>query len=517
MRKLFDFHGGIHPPAHKTESTVRPIVHAPLPKRLRLPLKQHAGEAAIPVVQVGDSILKGQMIARAPSAMSAAVHAPTSGIVVAIDRHAVPSAVPHDDLCISIEVDGLDKSVGFTPFPFTEKTRGEVLEYLATMGVVGLGGAVFPSAAKLAADHGTAIHTLIINGSECEPYISCDSMLMRERADDVLRGVELLQKICGARDAMIAIEDNKPEAIAAMQAAGQRHRGGIEIVSLPTVYPSGGAKQLIKLLTDIEVPGGRHAPEYGVQCFNSGTAYSIFRAIDLGEPVMTRIITVTGNVRTAQNYEACLGTPLRELLALAVEESDTDGHIVGGPLMGYRIDNTDLPLVKAANCVIATSPRLFPQAEPALPCIRCGQCVEACPAELLPHDMYWYAKAKNFERADDYSVRDCIECGACNYVCPSRIPLAQYFRLAKTELSRQEKAQSFADDSRERYDHRQARLARLATDRAVNVAERTNGTTQNGMGDAAQSDQSVKDAAVQAALARARARRESQSSNDTSS
>ena len=517
MRKLFGFHGGIHPPAHKTESTVRPIIHAPLPKRLVLPLKQHAGDSAIAMVRVGDTVLKGQMIASPASRMSAAVHAPTSGRVVSIDRHAVPSADGHHDICISIEVDGEDKSVLFTPFPFEQKTRTEVLDYLRLMGVVGLGGAVFPSAAKLAADHGSTIHTLIINGSECEPYISCDSMLMRERADDVVRGVALLQKLCDARDVIIAIEDNKPEAIATMQAATKRHGGGIEIVSLPTVYPSGGAKQLIKLLTDIEVPGGRHAPEYGVQCFNSGTAYSLFRAIDLGEPVMTRIITVTGNVRTPKNYEACLGTSLGELLALAVEENDTDGHIVGGPLMGYRIGSTDVPLVKAANCVIATSPRLFPQAQPALPCIRCGQCVEACPAELLPHDMYWFAKAKNFERAADYSVRDCIECGACNYVCPSRIPLVQYFKQAKSELSKQAKTQAFADVSRQRYEHREARLTRLETERAARVAAHTNGTSLNETSDAGQTDEALKDAAVQAALARARARREHYPRDDTSS
>ncbi len=514
MRKLFDFHGGIHPPAHKTESTVRPIVRAPLPKRLVLPLKQHAGETAIAAVRLGDTVLKGQLIATPVSAMSAAIHAPTSGRVCALDRQVVPSADGHDALCISIDVDGEDKSVSFVPFPFAQQTRAEVLDYLRVMGVVGLGGAVFPSAAKLAAGHGAAIHTLIINGSECEPYISCDSMLMRERADDVVRGVALLQQLCDARDVMIAIEDNKPEAIAVMQAAAKRHGGAIEIVLLPTVYPSGGAKQLIKLLTDIEVPGGRHAPEYGVQCFNSGTAYSIFRAIDLGEPVMTRIITVTGNVRTPQNYEACLGTSLGELLALAVEESDTDGHIVGGPLMGYRIDRTDLPLVKAANCVIATSKRLFPPAQPALPCIRCGQCVEACPAELLPHDMYWFAKAQNFDRAADYSVRDCIECGACNYVCPSRIPLVQYFKQAKSVLAGEAKVRAFADTSRQRYEHREQRLARLESERAARVASHTNGTSSNEAGDAVQNDQALKDAAVQTALARARARRERHARND---
>lgn len=514
MRKLFGFHGGIHPPAHKTESTVRPIVRAPLPKKLVLPLKQHTGDHALAMVKIGDTVLKGQMIAAPASGISAAVHAPTSGRVIAIDSRPVPSADGHQDICVSIEVDGKDQAVTFTAFDFAQKTHAEALDYLRVMGVVGLGGAVFPSAAKLVAGHATPIHTLVINGSECEPYISCDSMLMRERADDVVRGVALLQQLCEARDAIIAIEDNKPEAIATMQAAVKRHGGGIEIATLPTVYPSGGAKQLIKLLTDIEVPGDRHAPEYGVQCFNTGTAYSIFRAIDLGEPVMTRIITVTGNVRTPQNYEACLGMSLRDLLALAVEEKDTDGHIVGGPLMGYRIDHTDLPLVKAANCVIATSKRLFPQAEPALPCIRCGQCVEACPAELLPHDMYWYAKAKNLDRAADYSVRDCIECGACNYVCPSRIPLVQYFKQAKSALHKQSKAHAFAEASRERYEHREERLARLESERAARVASHINSSTPLDAGNAVHDDQALKDAAVQAALARARARRERHARNE---
>jgi Na+-translocating ferredoxin:NAD+ oxidoreductase subunit C len=503
MRKLFAFHGGIHPPAHKTESTVRPIIHAPLPARLVLPLKQHAGEAAIPVVSIGDVVLKGQTIGKPASKLSAAIHAPTSGKISAIERHRVPSADGHDDLCITIEVDGNDQAIDFTPYPFEQKTRTEVLDHLQAMGIVGLGGAVFPSAAKLMADHGQAIHTLIINGSECEPYISCDSMLMRERPDDVVHGVAMLQRLSAARDVMIAIEDNKPEAIAAMASAAKKHGGGFQIVTLPTVYPSGGAKQLIKLLTDIEVPGGRHAPEFGVQCFNSGTAYSIYRAIALGEPVMTRIITVAGNVRTSQNYEACLGMSFRELLDLAGEEPDTDGHIVGGPLMGYRIDTADMPLVKAANCIIATSRKLFPPAAPALPCIRCGQCVEACPADLLPHDMYWYAKAKNFDRAADYSVRDCIECGACNYVCPSRIPLAQYFKQAKIELAGQEKAQAFSAASLQRVEWREERLAR-PKDQSAN-SRATDEVITDGHDDA-----TVKNAAVQAALARARARRANQ-------
>ena len=506
IKKLFAFHGGIHPPAHKTESTVRPIVHAPLPTQLIVPMKQHAGDAAIPIVNVGDVVLKGQLIGKPTSKLSAAIHAPTSGVVTSIEHHLVPSADGHRDLCITIDVDGNDQALAFAPFLYQQKNREAILDHLQAMGVVGLGGAVFPSAAKLLADHGKPIHTLIINGSECEPYISCDSMLMRERPDDVVRGVALLQHLCGAHDVMIAIEDNKPEAIAAMDAAAKKHGGGFQIVTLPTVYPSGGAKQLIKLLTDIEVPGGQHAPEYGVQCFNSGTAYSVFRAIDLGEPVITRIITVTGNVRTPQNYEACLGMSFRELLNLAGEESNTDGHIVGGPLMGYRIDSADMPLVKAANCIIATSKKLFPSAPPALPCIRCGQCVEACPADLLPHDMYWHAKAKNLERAIDYSVRDCIECGACNYVCPSRIPLSQYFKQAKVELAEQDHAKAFANTSLQRFERREERLARLQNEKE-NFHAADSSLEENAP---EHSETDLKTAAVQAALARARARRASQ-------
>ena len=506
IRKLFAFHGGIHPPAHKTESTVRPILHAPLPKQLVLPMKQHAGDAANPIVKVGDAVLKGQLIGEPSSTLSAAIHAPTSGIVSAIEQHLVPSADGHRDVCVIIDVDGKDQAIAFTPFPIEHKSREETLAHLQAMGIVGLGGAVFPSAAKLSADHGKPIHTLIINGSECEPYISCDSMLMRERPDDVVRGVALLQHLSRARDVMIAIEDNKPEALAAMEVAVKKHGGGFQIVTLPTVYPSGGAKQLIKLLTNIEVPGGQHAPEYGVQCFNSGTAYSVFRAIDLGEPVMTRIITVTGNVKSPQNYEACLGMSFRELLELAGEENNTDGHIVGGPLMGYRIYTSDMPLVKAANCIIATSKKLFPPTQPALPCIRCGQCVEACPADLLPHDMYWHAKAKNLERAADYSVRDCIECGACNYVCPSRIPLSQYFKQAKFELAKQAKAQAFAASSLQRFERREERLARLQNDKEDSLAPNSSGDD----GTPHESETDLKNAAIQAALARARARRADQ-------
>ena len=506
MRKLFKFHGGIHPPAHKTESTEHAITLAPLPAHLVLPLKQHAGDAAIPLVALGDRVLKGQAVARAASPFSAAVHAPTSGQVTAIAPRPTPNPDGHDDVCITIAVDGEDRSVSFTPFPLVQKSRSETLDYLRDMGIVGLGGAVFPSAAKLAADGDAAVNTLIINGSECEPYISCDSMLMRERANDVVRGVAILRTLCQAREVIIAIEDNKPEALAAMRAAVDQDGSGIQIVSLTTIYPSGGAKQLIKILTNIEIPAGHHAPEYGVQCFNTGTAYSIFRAIDLGEPVMTRIVTITGNVNTPQNFEARLGTSLKTLIDLTGNKSDTDGHIVGGPLMGYRITTPDLPLVKAVNCVIATSPKLFPAAKPALPCIRCGQCVEACPAELQPHDMFWFAKTQNFEAARDYAVKDCIECGACNYVCPSRIPLVQYFKRAKHELHRIDHGQRQADVSRQRVERREDRLTRLANERNQRVVALTQGETNSS---AEEPQMDVKTAAVQAALARARQRRDS--------
>lgn len=467
MRKIFDFHGGVHPPEHKTESTGRPVLSLPIPSRLVVPLQQSIGSAAKCIVHVGEYVKKGQKIGEAQGAVSVAVHAPTSGVITEIAPYVLAHPSGLCAPCIVITPDGHDTWIQREPVDFSQWEGHEIRRYLQDMGVVGLGGAVFPSHLKLSK---SGLETLVINGAECEPYITCDDVLMRERADELLAGIAILSRLLQPAEVLIGIEDNKPEAIAAVRRACEESGNIAEVVVVPTCYPSGGAKQLIKLLTDKEVPSGVRSTDLGVQCFNVATVYTIYRALQFAEPVLSRIVTVTGNVHAAANYEVLIGTPLDELVWLAGPEDDTDGYIMGGPMMGFRVPALDVPVSKASNCFIATSPTLFPAPEPALPCIRCGQCAGVCPVQLQPQDLYWFAKAKNMGKAQEWSLFDCIECGACAYVCPSNIPLVDFYRFAKSEIWAAEAQKKASGVARERYEFRQLRLIREKAEKAERLA-----------------------------------------------
>ncbi|MCW3479301.1 electron transport complex subunit RsxC [Neisseriaceae bacterium JH1-16] len=467
MSTLYSFHGGIHPPENKQQSTGRPIGTPPLPARLYLPLNQHLGNPATPCVAVGERVLKGQRIAKADGAVSAALHAPTSGTVTAIAPHAYAHPSGLAETCIVIDADGRDEWQPRQGFPLWQSTEpAEVRRFLRDMGVVGLGGAVFPTSLKLASTH---LDTLVINGAECEPYISCDDLLMRERAADIVSGIAIVVRLMQPKRVLIGIEDNKPEAIAAMRAACAG--SDYQVVAVPTKYPSGGAKQLIRILTGIEVPHGVRSTDLGVQCFNVGTVYTVARAVEHGEPVISRIVTLTGAVARPQNVEALLGTPAAELMAWAGQAPNSDGVIMGGPMMGFKLADTAAGLTKAGNCLIASSAELFPPRPPAMPCIRCGECADACPAELQPMDLYWFAKAKNFGKAQERNLFDCIECGACSYVCPSQLPLVDYYRFAKSEIWAAERDKKSADRARTRHEFRQFRIEREKTEKAQRLAE----------------------------------------------
>ncbi|MBI5429108.1 MAG: electron transport complex subunit RsxC [Nitrosomonadales bacterium] len=470
MRTLHKFHGGVHPPTHKAESTRTPIAQAAIPSKLVISLHQHVGGRAKPIVQVGERVLKGQKIGLSQGRQSSGVHASTSGTVTAIDMQLVahPSGLP--DLCITIVPDGKDEWIEHSGADLKNTPHSELRHKLRKAGVVGLGGAVFPSDLKADA-HRHKITTLVLNGAECEPYITCDDMLMRERAADILSGAELLRELLQAEEVLIGIEDNKPEAIAAMKRAIQdgRHER-MEAIPVPTMYPSGGAKQLIRILTGIEVAHGVRSTEMGVQCFNVATAYSVWRALAHGEPLISRVVTVTGNVERAQNYEVLIGTPVNELVALAGNKPDTDRYIMGGPMMGVNLPAATVGVIKATNCIIAMSDALFPPAPPALPCIRCTRCADVCPAELQPQELYWFAKAKEFGKAQQYHLFDCIECGACSYVCPSHIPLVQYYTFAKSEIRARAEEKRNADRARERHEFREYRVEREKQEKAEKLA-----------------------------------------------
>ena len=311
MKILHHFHGGVHPPSNKTQSTQLAIARAPLPSRLIVPLHQHAGETAKPVVQAGDHVLKGQLIGMPDGFVSSAIHAPTSGTIATIDMQLIahPSGLPN--LCATLIPDGKDQWVERKPVDYRDHSSAELQQLLRMAGVVGLGGAAFPSDIKLRLGK-QKITTLILNGAECEPYITCDDMLMRERAEEIVQGTEILRYMLDASEVLIGVEDNKPEAIAALQKAIADNSMNFEVVAIPTIYPGGSAKHLIRVLTGLEVPSGKLPTDIGVQCFNVATAYSVHRALAHGEPLLSRIITIAGNVRQPRNYEALIGTPIAD-------------------------------------------------------------------------------------------------------------------------------------------------------------------------------------------------------------
>jgi electron transport complex protein RnfC len=508
MRTLYPFHGGVHPADHKSESTQAGIAVAPLPQRLVVSLFQHRGSPAKPVVAVGEHVLKGQRIGAAEGMISSSVHAPSSGRITAIEMHPAPHPSGLPDLSIVLETDGEERWIERQPMDYCAIDPSGLRQHLQDMGVVGLGGAAFPSHVKLNANH---LETLVINAAECEPYITCDDMLMRERAAEVVQGIMIAQHAMGARTVLIGIEDNKPQAIAAMQAACQGT--GMEVVVVPTLYPSGSTKQLIKLLTGKEVPSGGLPTHIGVQCFNVATVYTMHRVANHGEPVISRLVTLTGNMDEPRNYEVLIGTPIGELVKLARPKADTTGYLMGGPMMGFPLTDLSVPVVKATNCVIATSKALFPPLPRAMPCIRCTRCAQACPADLQPQELFWFAKSKNFEKAQEYKLFDCIECGCCSYVCPSHIPLVQFYRFAKSEIAAQEKERKAADHARERHEFREFRQEREKQEKAAKhaakaaeaAAKASSSATEGG--DDAAAAAAAKKAAIQAAVERAKAKK----------
>ena len=474
LNDVFKFNGGIHPPQHKSESTLRPIGKLPLPEKLTLPLRQHVGNMPKIKVQVGDYVLKGQMLAEAEGTVSAAIHAPTSGTVSAIDEQIIPHPSGLPDLCISLIPDGNETWGELRPLDWRNTDKKELVNKLRASGIVGLGGATFPTHIKLRSNGTFNVHTLIINAAECEPYITCDDMLMRERADDVVKGIAIVQHILGAKKSIIGIEDNKEEAMAAMANACIRAElDTITVKVVPTLYPSGDARRLIHLLLGTEIPSDKRSTDVGIQVFNVATVLAIYRYFEFGEPSISRIVTMTGNVVNPQNFEVLFGTPLMSLVkATGAAKADTTHFIMGGPMMGFDLPNTQVPITKAANCIIAAAPNLFTAPPPAMPCIRCARCADACPVNLQPQELYWFSKSNNFESARDYNLFDCIECGCCTYVCPSNIPLVQYYRYAKSEIIAVDKATSAADLARERNDFRLARIEREKLERAQKHAER---------------------------------------------
>ena len=463
---------GVHPDDHKRPAADAPLRELPLPKRLYIPLQQHVGQPARPIVLVGQMVLKGQLVAEAQGNISAPVHASASGRVVSIGEVTAPHPSGLPQVAIGIEPDGRDTPaelpIPADPFALSP---AELTRLVAAAGVVGLGGATFPSSVKLALGKRSEVTTLIVNGGECEPYLSCDDRVMRDFAASVIDGVRLMMHAMGAREALVGIEDNKPEAIAAMKRASATFPE-IKVRPVPARYPMGSDRQLILTLTGKEVPSDCRAADVGVIVNNVSTANAVHRAIRLGEPLIRRIVTVNGGaVWQPGNILAPIGTLASDLLAFAGLKSEPARIVMGGPMMGAVLPHAKVPIVKGTSGLLA-----FNEDEIAIPeagaCIRCGTCTSVCPMGLLPLEMAAQIRAGNLNGAEALGLSDCIACGCCAYVCPSHIPLVQYFSHAKGELSEQSRARLRGEATKRLAAERVLRFEREAIEKAEAAARR---------------------------------------------
>ncbi|MCG9730907.1 electron transport complex subunit RsxC [Shewanella sp. Isolate13] len=530
---LWRSHGGVHPPELKTLSNKTTISELPLAVKYILPLTQ-VGDSALLTVKVGDRVLKGQSLTKGTSFAYSPVHAPTSGVISKIQpmpsNHASGIAV----LSCVIDADGLDESVEVIAADVAALSNQEILSKIQQAGIAGLGGAAFPTHIKLSP--ASDIELVIINGIECEPYITSDDRLMREHSDEILSGIAIIQRLLKPKRIIIAIEDNKPEAIEAMQHALNRSElatDSARITAVPTKYPSGGEKQLIQILTGQEVPSGSIPAQLGMLVQNVGTAYAIHDAVVNGQALTRRVVTVTGlNSQTPGNYWVPIGTPVSHLLQqLGFNGNLTqDKVIIGGPMMGHSLPDISAPVLKGTNCVLLPSSEEIAPEQAEKPCIRCGECAAVCPTLLLPQQLFWHAKAEEYDKAASFNLHDCIECGCCSYVCPSDIPLVEYYRIAKSAIRTQTEEKKQADFAKQRFEARVQRLEeeKLAREaKAKEAAERRKTTMSSGDRDAvaeamarikakkaAESQQSEtapsvedKKAQVAAAIARAKAKK----------
>jgi H+/Na+-translocating ferredoxin:NAD+ oxidoreductase subunit C len=498
------FHGGIHPPEQKFITNNKPIRNLPLPDTLILPLKQHIGQQGELLVKMGDKVLKGQALTHAQQPMAVPIHAPTSGTIVRIANAVIAHPSGLSEPCLFLKADGKDQWLKRNICPqYTKLSSQELIAKIANAGIAGMGGAGFPTHIKVSAK---AVKYLVINAAECEPYITADDLLMREHSSEIVEGIKILNHILSPEQILIGIEDNKPEAIAALQQATE-NLANIHVCILPTKYPTGGEKQLIKILTGLEVPQGALPNALGIVVQNIATCFAVADAVINDTPLIRRVVTLTGDaIAKPQNVWGLLGTPIHHLLShCEYQVQKPERLIMGGPLMGYSLPSSDIAITKTSNCILAPSISELASKNQEIDCIRCGQCSDVCPSQLLPQELQWFAKAKDQEQLKKFNLFDCIECGACAYVCPSQIPLVHYYRIAKAEIRQQQIQDLKAEKAKARFEARKVRLIKekLKREEKHQKAAEARKAAMNSNSSDANNAKSV----IAAALARAKAKK----------
>ncbi|MFT5840922.1 MAG: electron transport complex protein RnfC [Flavobacteriales bacterium] len=509
-QELWDFPGGVFPAERKTLSNQTPIGKLAIPKRLYVTVKQHIGVEGHLIVEVGQKVLKGQALTKSMNPFAVPIHAPTSGEITAINQHvsAHPSGLP--ELTVEITSDQQDKWTQLSPLiDYQNQPKIRVLSAICDAGISGMGGAGFPTHIKSSPKKD--VDFLIINGIECEPYITSDDRLMREHAWQIRQGIDVLCHLLKPKHVLIGIENNKPEAIEAMQVAC-RENHNYRVCDIPTKYPAGGEKQLIQVLTNREVPAQGLPVDVGVIMHNVGTCFAVADAIFSGKPLIQRVVTITGEATEKPgNVWALIGTPVAHLLAHCDYKQTVQSQpniIMGGPMMGFSVTSDLVPVVKTTNCILApTDNEMAGNNEQA--CIRCSACADVCPASLLPQQLFWHTKAKELDKAQEYNLFDCIECGACAYVCPSEIPLVHYYRIAKSEIRVEQEERQKSDKARDRFEKREARLMadQQARDEKHRLAAQARKQAMESNGNNAKDK-------IAAALARAKAKKQASSETD---
>ncbi|MDT8406903.1 MAG: electron transport complex subunit RsxC [Methylococcales bacterium] len=476
MLKLFNFHGGLQLPRHKQVSLERPVATASLPEQLIYPLQLRPGVRLTATVQPGERVLAGQVIADSEHFLATPVHAASSGVVRGIVDWLAPHPSGLPDHAVVIDTDGLEQAVAPMPgLDYRHETPATIKARIRQAGVVGLGGAAFSTAVKLNPGPNRVIDTLILNGAECEPYITCDNALMQTRARAVVEGALILLHALQIGRCLIAVEDHMTEALAALDAVlAEVKDRRLSRVAVPSVYPTGGERQLIKVLTGKEAPSGGIPADVGIVCQNVGTAAAIYDAVVNGLPLTWRLVTVTGKgVARPSNWLARIGTPIADL----IEQSggytpDVRRLIIGGPMMGFALPDDVIPIAKASNCILAAALSEVDVDRETRACIRCGECANACPVNLLPQQLYWYSRVNNLDKLKQFSLFDCIECGCCEVVCPSHIPLVNYYRAAKSKTLTKAKQAEKAAIAKRRHDANQERKAREQAEKAERARAR---------------------------------------------